>query len=107
MYSLHLKASSAVWSGLFVVNVMDKDERKFRSKKRRKRRGFFGKRPQEISDTSIVTNSLPSVDNGFKSACSAAYDENMSTKKLVKTSFEKFECDKGIMDRRNAREVGR
>lgn len=45
-------------------------------------------------------------DNGCKSAFSAANAENISAKKLVNTSFEKFECKKEIMTHRNAREVG-
>ena len=85
---------------------MDKDKKKFRSTKRRKPRGFSGKRPGELSATPAVTSTITSSVNASTSACSSANIENVSAKKLLNTSFEKLESKKGVITRTCARNLG-
>jgi hypothetical protein len=68
---------------------------KFRSARRKKRRGFFGKRPQEFTDNSsdgaVVNNEsrdcLATVSDDPVANC-AQKCESITSKKLLNTSFE-------------------
>ena len=92
---------------------MRKDRRKKESVKRGKRRGFSGKRRQEINREFTSDASPQDVNPQSSSGVSdvlttntTADQESVSTKKLLNTSFEKFESSQGILTREQARKVG-
>ena len=89
------------------------DRRKKGSVKQRKRKGFYGKRPQEKTDEFSNGVATTDLDIGSSSAVSdipqtdtTTDRENISFKKLLNTSFEKFESRKRTMTREQAKNVG-
>jgi hypothetical protein len=89
------------------------DKRKFRSTKRKKKRGFFGKRPQEtstsVNDNDTTTHLNPESSaavTGISTSVLPAERESISTKKLLNSSFEKFENNEHVFTRQQARQVG-
>ncbi|CAB4041989.1 Hypothetical predicted protein [Paramuricea clavata] len=87
------------------------DKRKFRSTKRKKMRGFFGKRPQETS-TSVNNDSITHLNpessaavTGISTSVLPSERESISTKKLLNSSFEKFENNEHVFTRQQARHV--
>lgn len=93
--------------------MVREDKRKKGSVKQRKRRGFFGKRPQEMTEE--FTNDANPRDANPQSSCgvsdvlptnATADRENISTKKLLNTSFKEFESSQGSLTREQARKVG-
>ena len=108
---------SSALQGLFKSFYFLKMERnsgkKFRSVRRKKRRGFFGKRPQEMTDdlSNVATRDSDNHDRlavvGDDSlAHSAQKCESITSKKLLNTSFEKLEGTERILTRQKAKEVG-
>jgi hypothetical protein len=89
------------------------DKRKTRSVKKRKRKGFYGVRPHENANESRNDRSnmdgnpggLP-VLSDIPIPVSTPAVESISSKKLLNTSFEKFECNSGILTRKQAKKVG-
>ena len=87
--------------------------RKKGSVKKRKRRGFFGVRPQEkageMRNTSIPPNGnhgSSHVSNEIPMPILNPTDESISSKKLLNSSFEMFESKCGPLTRKQARKVG-
>lgn len=83
--------------------MVREDKRKKGSVKQRKRRGFFGKRPQEMTEE--FTNDANPRDANPQSSCgvsdvlptnATADRENISTKKLLNTSFKEFESSQEV-----------
>ena len=83
------------------------------SVKRKERRFFFGKRPQEKADD-LSNGAATMDDNPCGSSAvsdipipdSTADCENVSRRKLLNTSFEKLESSRGILTRQQPKEVG-
>ena len=87
--------------------------REKRSVKKRKRRGFYGVRPQEKANetrndptTSSGNHDSSHVSNEIPMPISSPADERISSKKLLNSSFEKFESKSGPLTRKQARKVG-
>ena len=95
--------------------------RKFRSVKRNKRRGFFGRRPAQIREEQGITESStlepvagpssassisPVEERKTPQSASTPVRENVSLRKLQNSSFERYETDQGMLTRRNANNVG-
>lgn len=87
--------------------------RKKGSVKKRKRRGFYGVRPQEKANetrndptTSNGNHGSSHVSNEIPMPISSPADESISTKKLLNSSFEKFESKSGPLTREQAKKVG-
>ena len=89
------------------------DKRKKRSVKKRKRKGFYGVRPQENANES--RNDLSNMDGNPGSLpvlsdipipVSTPAVESISSKKLLNTSFEKCDCNSWILTREQAKKVG-
>ena len=83
-----------------------------REDKRKKRRGFYGVRPQkrddlqtELSDMTTDPSTMP-ASHDTSAPITAASVESISSKKLLNTSFERFESESGILTREKARQVG-
>lgn len=93
--------------------MVREDKRKKGSKKTRKRKGFYGVRPQEKRDDlptelpDMITDpgTMPASDEA-SAPITAAGVESISSKKLLNTSFNNFESKSGILTREKAREVG-
>ena len=90
---------------------------KFRSIKRKRRKGFHGRRPAELQkerDDRQCTHdppgpsssSLQVLDDKAPISSSSPCKENVSVKKLHYSSFEKIEREKGILTREKAKHVG-
>ena len=89
------------------------DRRKSRSAKKRKRRGFFGHKPQEKAGE--FRNCAVTMDANVRSLSVVsdvpvsnlpADHESISSKKLLNSSFEKFESRRGILTRKHAKDIG-
>ena len=82
---------------------------KFRALRRKKKRGFFGKRPHEAQDdlanATSVTDQNPSCSD-VPIAKSTNDCVSITSKKLLNTSFEKLDSSKSILTRQQAKEVG-
>ena len=95
------------------INIVRENKRKKGSKKKRKRRGFYGVRPQEKRDDlrtelpDMITDpgTIPASDEA-SAPITADSVESITIKKLLNTSFSKFESESGILTREKAREVG-
>ena len=89
------------------------DRRKSRSIKRKKRKGFYGVRPQEkidnLNDPVTAMDSNPSTSSAI-SDCNVQSSEsdvkNMSERKLLNSAFEEFDNNSGVMTRKQAKAVG-
>lgn len=83
----------------------EKDKKKFRSIKREKRRGFYGKRPHEKSHTFDDENA---TDNGPSTSATTSTNntESITSMKLLNTSFNSFDEKKGMLTRELAKDVG-
>ena len=97
------------------------DKRKFRSVKRKKRRGFHGRRPAQLNkegdDLTSTSDPVPSCSTSQALAgdekqekvplsASTPVKENVSVRKLQNSSFEKFESEQGVITRERAKNVG-
>ena len=89
------------------------DKRKFRSTKRKKRKGFSGVRRQEktdhLGDGVTVLHSIPSTSSAVSDSSvrsSVADIQNMSEKKLLNSSFQEFESSGGVLTRKQAKDIG-
>ena len=89
--------------------MKNKGGTKFRALTRKKKRGFFGKRPHEVQDdlpnATSVTDQNPSCSD-VSVAKSTNDCVSITSKKLLNTSFEKLESSKGILTCQQAKEVG-
>ena len=95
-----------------------KVKRKFRSVKRKKRRGFYSQRPAELHKSNKGCESTcdavpgPSCASSpvgkykLPLAASTPVKENVSARKLKNSSFEEIEREHGIMTRKKAKRVG-
>ena len=102
----------------FVFGKMVREAKsKFRSVKRKKRKGFHGRRLAELQkerDDRQCTHyppgpsssSLQVLDDKAPLSSSSPCKENVSVKKLHNSSFEKIEREKGILTREKARHIG-
>ena len=89
------------------------DRRKFRSIKRKKRKGFSGVRRQENIDNSndgvTAMDSNPSTSSAISDSAtqsSVSSVKNMSERKLLNSSFEESDKNSGVMTREQAKVVG-
>ena len=90
----------SVFEWFSFINMVREDKRKKRSQKKRKRRRFYGVRPQEkrddlrteLSDMTTDPSTMPASDD-TSAPITAASVESISSKKLLNTSFERFESD--------------
>ena len=80
-------------------------KKKFRSIRRKKRKGFFGKRPQDIATEHLGTDDMTHVfDDGPRPGPSGSQTEVEETKnnckeKLLNTSFSEIEDSYGSITR--------
>lgn len=89
------------------------DKRKFRSTRRKKRKGFSGVRRQDIivnsSDSMPPTEAISSTSSAISDsdAQNAASNlKNMSANKLLNSSFDESDNNSGVMTRKQAKAVG-
>jgi hypothetical protein len=89
------------------------NKRKFRSTKRKKRKGFSGVRRQEktdhLGDGVTVLHCIPSTSSAVSDSSvrsSVADIQNMSEKKLLNSSFQEFESSGGVLTRKQAKDIG-
>ena len=89
--------------------------KKFRSVKRKKRRGFFGKRPQDVAKESVGTDDVTEIlHNGPRPGRSGSQETEMETigpnksqEKLLNTSFSEIEDSYGSITRSKSLELGK
>ena len=89
------------------------NKRKFRLTTRKKKRGFFGKRPQKtstsVNDNDSTTHLNPESSAAFTGISTSVLPserESISAIKLPNSSFEKFENNKHVFTHQQARQVG-
>ena len=79
--------------------MKNKGGTKFRALRRKKKRGFFGKRPHEVqndlANATSVTDQNPSCSDVPVAKCTNDC-VSITSKKLLNTSFEKLESSKSI-----------
>ena len=93
--------------------MVREDKRTKCSKKKRKRKGFYGVRPQEKRDDlpselpDMITDpdAMPASEE-TSALITEVGVESITSKKLLNTSFNTFESESGILTREKAREVG-
>lgn len=101
----------------FSGKIVREAKSKFSSIKRKKRKGFHGRRPAELQkerDDRQCTHDAPGpsssslqvLDDKAPLSSSSPYKENVSVKKLLHSSFEKIEREEGILTREKAKHIG-
>ena len=90
--------------------MVREDKSKKCSKKKRKRKGFYGVRPQEKRDDlpselpDMITDpdTMPASEETAALITEAGI-ESITSKKLLNTSFNNFESESGILTREKAK----